>query len=168
MNSKKFLLSLLLLIYVYSYDDCEHTTKKETDQYWFNNAWVVSNTEQKNLTFIASSADDCKGRNILKTEKRYDADVDTNHEYCCFYTYDNMEKYEKDYIGTNSKDGKVESQYDSIKGKCISLTKYQYDNIKDYIFYEQLRDNDIKNLKIDCSSYNIEFFILSLVLVFLL
>lgn len=74
------------------------------------------------------------------------------------------------------KDLKLADKYSNccyVKGKqnnvdvstCISLTKDQYNNIKDYIKELESGGADVK--KLDCNSYFLELSILSFILIFL-
>lgn len=143
-----------------------------------------------NLTFIASKADDCKNRKTRPysygkyyyDSQKDDERTETFQAHCCYITYDGMDKYvfnkleykyDKDkatynsYYGYDLDDLEV-SNKEGIKGMCIALTDLEYDNIKHYITNLQLDDARMKNLKIDCNSYNLKFFILNLILLFLL
>lgn len=178
MNYIKFILSFLVIITVYSaYEDCENIEYKYIANDWdFVTSKYVSTESPDNKTFIATSADDCKDRSLLKKEPRYDLNRDSHdkvyyYEHCCFFTYDNMETYEYKEIGYTTDDkGKTKYDYEKIPGKCIALTDVQYKNIKDFILSLQLLNSDgykYNNLKIDCKSYNIHFFMISLALLFL-
>ena len=63
--------------------------------------------------------------------------------YCCYYEADN-----------------------SINPRCISLTSYQYKNIKQYIKFYELAYGDV-NLKINCNSIYLKLWIINLFLLFL-
>ena len=165
-----------MIITVYSsYDDCEETEYKYIRKIWNGNDY--NNQESpRNKTFIAASVDDCKDRTLKKKEPFYDQNGDShdyeyNYEHCCYLTYDNMEKYEYNQVGyTYDNQGNSKYSYEAVKGKCISLTDVQYKNIKDFILSIQFQNPGYKykNLKIDCKSYNIHFFMISLALLFLL
>ena len=175
--------------YVFSFDydgDCSIINREYTyknSQLNDKNEWIDSK-QNLNFTFIASSADDCKGRTIrqykvtqygyyydtAKDEKDFTT-VETNYKHCCFFKYDNMEKYEGSIVLTRERDTKTGKTNDvteeKITGRCIPLTEYQYKHIGDYIEYQELSDNNIVNLKIDCNATNLHFLFLSLILLFL-
>ena len=185
MNNIKLILSLIIVISVYSaYEDCVHVEK----DYTIKNAGPLDTNGKatdykvaKNFTFIAGSKDDCKSRTVRKyrgDDGYYDSadssvnTKETNLEHCCYLTYDNMEKYEDPNklvyeLDSNSRNGRKVTSEEKITGKCIALTEFQYKNIKDYIELTQLQNDDLINLKIDCSSHNLKFFFLSLFLLIL-
>ena len=178
MNYIKFILSFLVIITVYSaYDDCENTEYKYKYTQWdFLTSKYETTESPDNKTFIATSVDDCKDRSLLKKEPNYDDNGDSHdeeyyYEHCCFLTYDNMEKYEYKEIGRTRDDkGNIKRDYEKITGKCIALTDVQYKNIKEFILSKQFLQSGgymYNNLKIDCKSYNIHFFMISLALLFL-
>ena len=184
MNNIKLILSLIIVISVYSvYEDCTQVGKEYT---YKNGAFDddykrIDFKETKNFTFIAGSADDCKSRTVRKysgDDGYYDSadssshTKETFHEHCCYFTYDNMENFETknklvvEYDSNHPHDPKVITE-EKITGKCVALTEFQYKNIKDYIEHEQMTNNEYINLKIDCSSHNLKFFVLSLFLLIL-
>ena len=84
-----------------------------------------------------TSKDECKTSNLDQTEK------DSGAEYCCFL---------KDANDANKKDG-----------ICTTLTKYQYEHIKDFIKAARLNGAH-DDYSIDCKSFYLEISILSLFL----
>ena len=104
------LLSVLMIISVNSYEDCSQVEKTYTlkrNHYDFSKEeWINDDpyTNDFNFTFVAENADSCKSRAIRKyidpnSEDYYDSKVDddskeTFFEHCCFFSYDEMEKYE--------------------------------------------------------------------------
>ena len=52
---------------------------------------------------------------------------------------------------------------DQVNPRCISLTEKQYENINDYIEYNEILWGHI-NIKIDCSSFNINLRIIYAIL----
>jgi len=183
MNNIKLILSLIIVISVYSaYEDCMQVEKEFTiknGDYDTKNNKYIDYKDTANFTFIAASKDDCKSRTVRKYKGKkgyYDsADSSANtketfHEHCCYFTYDNMENYEDKnelvYEYESSGEKKITTE-EKITGKCVALTEFQYKNIKDYIEHEQLTNDEYINLKIDCSSDNLKFFVLSLFLLIL-
>lgn len=161
-----------------------------------NSKWVDAN-HKDNFTFIAENADDCKSRTLRKYTfggDYYDNKADYNYKetfltHCCFLSYDDMEKYEdpneiekeKDAISFRSQSDYMSSSYfygdyrtpkvtktEDITGKCIALTDNQYDNIKEYKKYLEYRNGKYINLKIDCNTSYLQFFMITLMLLFLL
>jgi len=195
MNFIKLTISLFLILTVYSaYEDCMYVESEYTIKNYYKNAEGERYTKDdgsqdykdtklpSNFTFIASKADDCKNRKIrayTDGSHYYDSQKDderkeTFYTHCCYFTYDNMDQYEfnileEKYDKNNPYSYRNEvSKKEGVKGQCTALTDHQYDNIKEYILHMQLKDGKYKNLKIDCNSYNIQFFIINLFLLFLL
>lgn len=82
-----------------------------------------------------SNADDCKDDSILETDKNLD------YTHCCLYERENLD----------------------VK-TCRKLTTRQYKNIGNYIkMLEEGNDYNYK-LKIDCNSFHLKFYLLSLIL----
>ena len=184
MNNIKLILSLILVISVYSaYEDCESVVKEYTIKNggYDGKGNPTDIKKDDNFTFIAASSDDCKSRTIRKYKGTYgfydsaDSSANTKEthlEHCCYFTYDNMENFEPKNLlayeyDSNSYNGKKAITEEKITGKCIALTEFQYKNIKDFIELEQLTNDKYINLKIDCSSDNLKFFFLSLFLLIL-
>jgi len=184
MSNIKLILSLIIVISVYSvYEDCSQVAKDYTlkNGDFKDGKWVDTTTTQ-NFTFIAGSADDCKSRVVRKYKyggTYYDSARDDDYvktketflEHCCYFSYDNMDKYESKNVlteeyDTTKRETKVVTE-EKITGKCMALTEFQYKNIKDYIELLQLGTEKYINLKIDCSSHNLKFFFLSLFLLIL-
>jgi len=203
MNHIMLLLPLLLLINVNSYEDCMYVEKEykiKNDEYIHDGPFAdwkwVDDIGKENFTFIAQNADDCKSRTLRNYEYRgmfYDNKVndkykETFYTHCCFFSYDEMEKYEdpneiekeKDAITFTSTDDyyrrssliyereeKV-TKKEEITGKCIALTDNQYENIKEFILHAKYQTGRYINLKIDCSTSYLQFFMITLMLLFLL
>ena len=89
------------------------------------------------FTNIPSSVNECQGQ-LSDTQIKDDL-----KSHCCYYKSDN-----------------------DILPKCISLTKIQYDNIKDYIKFNEILWGEV-NLKIDCYSFYLKIGLLNLILLFL-
>ena len=87
----------------------------------------------------ANKKEDCKAENLGTSEK------DKGYEYCC-------------YAEIN----------DNAKG-CLALSKYQYENIKDYIKNFKLNAEVpvSEDTKIDCKSLYLEISLLSILLLLL-
>jgi hypothetical protein len=81
--------------------------------------------------------EDCKAENLDENTEKK-----LGYEYCCYV-----------------EDGDNKS--------CAALTKYQYENIKDYIKYMKLRSPVSEDAKIDCKSLYLEISILSILLLLL-
>jgi len=186
------LLSVLMIISVNSYEDCHYVEKTYTlkrNHYDFTKKeWIDDDpyTNDVNFTFIAENADSCKSRAIRKyvykgdyfDSKINDNYVETFYEHCCFFSYDDMEKYEYNVLEEEQdkiKDldeyynrGKKEVKKEEIKGSCKTLSENQYKNIKEYIIYLKNTNGHYKNLKIDCYTSYLQFFMISLLLLFLL
>ena len=79
------------------------------------------------------------------------------------YIFNEVEyKYNKEKFDTEL------TKKEGIKGVCIPLTDLEYNNIKEYMLHKfMLEDGKYTNLKIDCNSYNLKFFILNIFLLFL-
>ena len=76
--------------------------------------------------------------------------VKTGSGYCCYY----------------------EAPKSTISKGCISISKYQYDNIKDFVKYHKKfggdkEDTEDKDAKIDCKSSYLQFSLIILTLLFL-
>ena len=203
MNLIMLFLSLLLLINVNSYEDCMYVEKEYTiknDEYIhegsFSDWKYVDRIKKDNFTFIAQNVDDCKSRTLRKYQRGdeyYDNKVNEYYEetfytHCCFFSYDDMEKYEKpnpiemekEVIPIDHQSDYYSKQYEilyrekklskkeEITGKCIALTDNQYENIKEYILDEKYTNGKYINLKIDCSTSYLQFFMITLMLLFLL
>ena len=91
----------------------------------------------ENFTQIPKVIEDCKGQ-LSKSQIEYDL-----KSYCCYYEADN-----------------------SINPRCISLTTFQYENIQEYIKFNELAYGDI-NLHINCNSFYLKLWIINLFLLFL-
>jgi hypothetical protein len=78
-------------------------------------------------------------------KENFDSDEkEAKKEYCCYY-----------------KNGDTTA--------CTSLTKYQYEHIKDWVKSQKLSDYNIKDdAEIDCKSFYLEFNILVLLFILLL
>ena len=158
MNSLKIIISLFFILSTLSIDydgDCENENKEYTLKNGDidNNSKYIDYKTNKNFTFIASKADDCKGRTLRKyivlsgyyKGQFYDSAKDeeniktgeTNYKYCCYLKYNNMEKYEaKNVISEEYDKNKYKSNIlkeEKITGRCIALSEYQYDHLEDYI-----------------------------------
>ena len=198
MNFIKLTIVLILFLNVYTiYEDCMQFESEITIKNYYKNAdgdrYTKENGDQdfkdtkfpENLTFVASKVDDCKNRKTrpyYRGDTYYDSQKDnerkeTFHTHCCYFTYDEMDKYEFNEVEFKYDKDKHNNYYqpepevsnkEGIKGKCVALTDLQYDDIKHYIRDLQLKSGQYKNLKIDCNSYNLQFFILNLILLFLL
>ena len=193
MNIVKFIISLILVINVYTaYEDCSFYESEYTIKNYFMDADGVRYVKDDgytpdykdtkfptNLTFIATKADDCKNRKtrpyidsrgVYYDSQKDDEREETFHTHCCYVTYDDMDKYEYNVLESkydkDTGDIKVTNK-EGIKGRCIALTDLQYNNIKEYITYQQIRNGEYKNYKIDCNSYYLQIFILNLILLFL-
>ena len=189
----KFIISLVLVINVYTaYEDCSFYESEYTIKNYFMDADGVRYVKDDgytpdykdtkfpaNLTFIATKADDCKNRKtrpyidyngVYYDSQKDDERKETFHTHCCYLTYDDMDKYEYNVLESkydkDTGDIKVTNK-EGIKGHCIALTDLQYNNIKEYITYQQIRNGEYKNYKIDCNSYYLQIFILNLILLFL-
>ena len=81
--------------------------------------------------------EDCKAENLDDTYEKKQG-----YEYCCYV-----------------EDGDDKS--------CAPLSKYQYENIKDFIKYMKLRSPVSEDAKIDCKSLYLEISILSILLLLL-
>ena len=157
MNFIKVISLIFVISYIYSaYEDCTNSEIK----------YKLNGLEQEtNNTFVASSADDCKGRKILEYNVNYyytqndDDKIKTYKTHCCYYTYEGMEDDTKKISpNINSNGDKV-----GYAGSCIELTDSQYDNIQNYINYLQFR-YDRNGAKIDCNSYYLHLGLLTLLL----
>ena len=189
-----FLIPLIMLIYVNSYEDCMYVEKSKTiknNEYNFNTNKWDDKTKPRNFTFAAEKVDDCKNRALRKyynpgDEFYYDTKKGKNfqetfYEHCCFYTYDDMEKYEineleiematitdfSDWEAYYNREEKV-TKKEEIKGACFALTENQYQHIKEFIIEAENHEGKYKNLKIDCNTFYLQFFMISLFLIFLL
>lgn len=154
--------------------------------------WKFEDFEKdKNFTFIAESVDDCKNRALRKYYNGYYYDTkfddnceETFLEHCCFISYDNMEQKEKpniyeeemekvtisgysDFSKLNNRKKTVTKQ-EEIKGACIALTENQYKHIKEYIIEMENEEGKYTNLKIDCNTSYLQFFMITMLLLFLL
>lgn len=163
MNFIKIISLALILSTIYSgYDstshlieDCTRTIFTYTDS--INNKQYVTNS------VAASSADDCKSREVLQYRDRYyypgasdDDKIEKYHSNCCYITYDNIKGKVKNY------DSKGKQTVD-LEGYCIELHEGEYKNIKEYINYLYYNQGYL-NVKIDCNSYYLKFGFLSLIL----
>ena len=182
---------LILVLTVYSvYEDCmyvesEYTLKNspyDSDHKRYDpkdgNPVYQDTKFPANFTFVASKADDCKNRKLRPyTDNRYfydsqkdDERDETFYTHCCYYTYDEMDKYEYNKVeyefDKDNYDTKLKTK-EGYKGACIALTDLEYNNIKEYKLHMELNSGRYKNLKIDCNSYYLQFFILNLLLLFL-
>lgn len=154
--------------------------------------WKYSDvTYDTNFTFIAENVDDCKNRALREYKYSgyyFDNKVDNSEEtflkHCCFLSYDNMEKHEdpniyeeemeKVTINSITDLHKLSNRKTSvtkkeeITGKCIALTENQYKHIKEYIIEKENDEGYYINLKIDCNTSYLQFFMITLMLLFLL
>ena len=178
---------LILVLTVYSvYEDCmlvesEYTLKNspyDSDHTYYGSNVYKDTKFPKNFTFVASKVDDCKNRKLRLYEDNglfYDSQKDDERDetfftHCCYYTYDEMDKYEYnevEYEYDKQNRNSVLKTKEGYKGACVALTDLEYKNIKEYISHMELRNGRYKNLKIDCNSYYLQFFILNLILLFL-
>ena len=182
---------LILVLTVYSaYEDCmivesEYTLKNspyDSDYKPYDykdNKPVYKDTKfSTNFTFAASKADDCKNRKLRLYKDGgvfYDSQKDDERDetfftHCCYITYDEMDKYEYnevEYEYDKDNGNRILKTKEGYKGACVALTDLEYKNIKEYISHMELRSGQYKNLKIDCNSYYLQFFILNLIFLFL-
>ena len=174
-----------------NYDgDCENENKEYTlkNRDIDNNGKYIDYKTNKNFTFIASKADDCKNRALRKyivisginyglfyNSAKNDKDIKTEptyYKYCCYLKYNKMEKYETKNIISEEYDTKNNKRNilkeEKITGRCIALTEYQYEHLENYIELLQLTNNLIVKPLVDCKSSYLHLFILNLILLFLL
>ena len=194
MSFIKLEILLFLVLNAYSvYEDCrfvesEYTVKNSAidsdgKPYGYKDGDKIykDTTFTKNFTFAASKADDCKNRKLREYEDSgyfYDSQKDderdkTFYTHCCYYTYDDMDKYEFNEVEyEHDKDSyndyqKEVKKKEGVKGACVALNDLEYNNIKYFKIHKELSGGMYKNLKIDCYSNNLKFFILNLILLFL-
>ena len=81
--------------------------------------------------------EDCKAENLDDTYEKKQG-----YEYCCYLEYGDTKR-------------------------CDALTKYQYENIKDYIKNVKLMQTGNEDTKLDCKSLYLEISLLSILLLLL-
>lgn len=175
MNSIKYIALILLFSNIYTVDDpfVYDTCSQEVFTYK-----LEGDTEDNKSyrLFEAKNANDCKNRPIREyTSDSYDystgklllkGTTKTFYTHCCHVTFDRIKDIK--YFSRNEK-----NEYKSIEGFCLAITDYQYNNIKDFIYFKSLTgiyDDDafekdgwaVENIKIDCKSNYVKFGLLIL------
>ena len=129
-----------------AYEDCENfvTTWTVKNEQYVSGSWK-DNKYDKNRTFVAGSADDCKDRTLRKyydnnfyydKKGKDDNYYETNYEHCCFLSYDNMESYEKSYAQT------IELEKDTSKVSIFGGYSYYGEEYDTYL--EGINGGDVK------------------------
>lgn len=137
------------------FEDCSRTIFTWTD--------AGNSKHYETNKVVASSANDCKNREILDYKDAYyypgasdDVKFNRHASHCCYMTFDNIKGNVYNYDSKGR-------QTVELEGFCVELHEGEYKNIKEYINYLYL-DKKYLNLKIDCNSYYLKFGFLSLIL----
>ena len=88
-----------------------------------------------------TSAADCKD-DALGNKKK------DNGVHCCYVTYKDAEDNE-------------------VTKRCLEVSKAGYDNIKDYITYNEIMDESSYDYNVDCKAVYLQFSLIILFLLFL-